>query len=76
MPRYLFKNPCDIQYLQDGIVKSDGLNFGAYERSLWQKVNGKLTASLIAMFSRLKDFNATMTYFSENLSNLILNIFS
>lgn len=72
MPQYLFNNS-DIQYLLDGIAKSDGLNFGVYERSLWQKVSGKFTASLIAMFLRLKDFNATMVnYFSENFRNLIL----
>lgn len=56
MPRYLFKNPCDIQYLQDGIVEADGLNFGTYERSLWQKVSGQLYVVVNSYVFAIKRF--------------------
>lgn len=33
--RCLFKNPCDTQYLQDGIVESDELNLRTCEKEVY-----------------------------------------
>lgn len=35
MTRCLFKNPCDTQYFQDGIVESDELNLRTCEKEIY-----------------------------------------